>query len=134
MEKYSLKNVWAYLQGNFRYKLYYSKSYIGKKLKNVLISKHILEQIDTRISSMDKECYEGGQCKICGCKTTALQMANKSCDKPCYPVMLSKEQWNFLKEGGTIYDKVTDKFWTIKKFQFKEVKAKKKSKVKKVNL
>jgi phospholipase C len=42
---------------------------------------------------MDKECYENGSCKICGCATTALQMADKQCDKPCYPKMMSRSIW-----------------------------------------
>ena len=48
---------------------------------------------------MDQECYNAGECKICGCQTTALQMADKACDKPCYPEMLSRKNWKSLKEG-----------------------------------
>jgi hypothetical protein len=46
---------------------------------------------------MDKECYENGSCKMCGCNTTALQMANKACPKPCYPKMISKKEWKEFK-------------------------------------
>ena len=42
---------------------------------------------------MDTKCYTAGECKLCGCETTALQMANKQCDKPCYPPMMSKGKW-----------------------------------------
>ena len=90
--KPTLKNITAYIQGNLRYKLYYSKFAF-------LIRPHIKQQIDIRINSMDKQCYDEGQCKLCGCQTTALQMANKACDKPCYPEMLSKRNWKLLKEG-----------------------------------
>lgn len=84
--KVNLKNIIAYLQGNLRYFLYYSRF-------KFLIRKHIREQIDFRIKYMDKECYENGSCKMCGCVTTALQMADKQCDKPCYPKMMDKIIW-----------------------------------------
>lgn len=92
MRKINLKNIKAYIQGKLRYKLYYSKFAF-------LIPLHIREQIEVRINSMDKECYNTGQCKLCGCETTALQMANKACDKPCYPSMMSKRNWNLIKKG-----------------------------------
>ena len=81
--------MYAYIQGNIRYELFYSKF-------KWLLPKHIEEQIMYRINSMDIDCYNEGSCKMCGCKTTALQMANKACDKPCYPFMLSKKSWNLL--------------------------------------
>lgn len=93
----SLRNIKAYLQGTIRYKLYYSRF-------KFLIPKHIREQIDARISSMDRECYNQGQCKLCGCQTTALQMANKACDKPCYPKMISKNVWRVVKMYKEIFD------------------------------
>ena len=89
--KPTLKNIIAYIQGNLRYKFFYSNFAF-------LIPRYIREQIQVRINSMDSECYEAGECKICGCQTTALQMANKACDKPCYPKMMNKKQWNFFKD------------------------------------
>ena len=89
--KPTLKNIIAYIQGKLRYKLYYSNFVF-------LIRPHIREQIQARINSMDKQCYNEGQCKMCGCQTTALQMANKACYKPCYPSMLSKKKWNWFKK------------------------------------
>ena len=126
--KITIKNVWYYLQGNLRYKLYYSRF---KKL----IRKHILEQIEFRINSMDKFCYNNGSCKLCGCKTTALQMANKACDKPCYPKMLSKKDWNSWKKikdtkyfGQTFYtnDSISVS-WTLdlEESKFKMIKYRK---------
>ena len=85
-----MKNIWAYIQGNIRYRLYYS--YL-----NFLIPLHIREQINYRIKSMDRECYHNGSCKMCGCRTTHLQMANKACNKPCYPGMVSRRTWKFWK-------------------------------------
>lgn len=97
--KHPIRDMMAYIQGNVRYKLYYSKW-------QCLIRKHIKEQIDFRIKVMDRECYNNGSCKICGCETTALQMANKPCDKPCYPRMYSKKVW---KEVGYVFHKLWEK-------------------------
>ena len=89
--KINIKNIYSYIIGNYRYQLYYSKHL------SWLMREFIREQITLRINSMDEECFNSGQCKLCGCKTTALQMANKECDKPCYPKMLSKKNWSKLK-------------------------------------
>ena len=93
-EEVTLANVLYYIQGTIRYHFFYYK-YLRK-----LIRLHIFEQIAYRISVMDPECYEEGYCKMCGCNTTALQMANKQCNKPCYPKMMGKKDWkNFKKEN-----------------------------------
>ena len=88
----------AYLQGNLRYKLWYSK-YL-----KWIIRKHIREQIEFRIDFMKPDCYNNGVCLICQCTTTALQMANKACDAPCYPEMMVKRDWNIFKEGHVVFD------------------------------
>lgn len=113
--KVNLKNMFYYMQGNLRYKLFYSKFAF-------LLNKHIREQIEVRIKSMDKQCYMDGQCKICGCETTALQMANKACDKPCYPSMLSRNKWGSLKKGCFVYDRNTNMIWGFKNNKFYIIK------------
>lgn len=85
------ENVKAYIQGKTRYYLYYSK-----RLK-WLLPKHVFEQITYRIFVMDQDCYSLGSCQLCGCETPALQMADKACDKPCYPEMMTKEDWAYYK-------------------------------------
>jgi len=84
------KNIWAYIQGNIRYQLYYSRF-------QKLLPKHIREQYRYRLEMMDEECYMTGSCKLCGCQTTQLQMANKSCEKPCYPPMMNRKKWKQYK-------------------------------------
>lgn len=112
-KKYSLKNIISYIQGNIRYRLYYSLKFYDIGLTH-LIPKHIKEQIDIRINSMDKECYNKGECKMCGCKTTALQMANKACGKPCYPKMLKAKEWRLVSRcRNTIYCEETNLFWKL---------------------
>jgi len=86
--KRKLIDVWHYFLGNYRYFFYY------RPKLSWLIRVHIREQISYRITWMDSECYSNGSCKICGCETTALQMCNKQCDKPCYPPMMDKDQWH----------------------------------------
>ena len=116
--KPTLKNIIAYIQGNLRYKLFYSNFAF-------LIRPHIREQIEVRINSMDPICYGNGECKLCGCQTTHLQMADKACDKPCYPKMMSKKQWKFFKElskkeypvaisGNNLSVLKVDFFWRLK--------------------
>lgn len=116
--KFNIKNIKAFFQGNFRYNLYYSKKIIGVDL-SFLIRPYIKEQIECRVRSMDSKCYNDGQCKICQCQTTQLQFANKACDKPCYPYMLTKLQWSRIKSGSYVYDKVTGKYWVLKENKFK---------------
>ena len=89
IRKINFKNIFYYLQGNIRYKLYYSRF-------KCFLNEHILEQIDLRIDLMDDECYSNGTCKMCGCGTTELQMCDKACDKPCYLKMMTREQWNLF--------------------------------------
>ena len=91
MTKLPFKDVRAYITGQIRYRLYYSS------LK-CLIRKHILEQIEARINSMNVECYAQGSCIKCGCETTALQMANKACAGDCYPKMAPRKVWNLFKK------------------------------------
>lgn len=106
------KDLWYYFQGWFRYHLYYN----GLKC---LIRKHIKEQIDMRIFSMNEECLNSGSCIKCGCSTTALQMCNKPCEGECYPKMLNWQDWNFMKHSGMlrIGDKkfVEGDWWEITK-------------------
>lgn len=97
-------DIWYYIQGMYRYKLYYSKY-------KYLIRDHILEQIEARINTMDKECYNAGFCKHCGCMVTALQMSNKQCHGKEYPVMMNKEHWKRFKKGMVFLFKKQDELW-----------------------
>lgn len=117
--KVNLKNVKSYIVGNIRYKLYYS-SYFYK-----LIFSHIREQIKLRLENMDKECFNEGSCKLCGCVTPALQMSNKACDKPCYPGMMNRKNWERFKTGRLHFDKETKMMWWLKKGRLLNYKSKK---------
>lgn len=109
--KASLIDVYHYFVGHYRYKLFYAARSCkiidvntGKVLdtryyRHPLMRSHIYHQIIMRLEWMDKECYDQGACKICGCQTTQLQMANKACDKPCYPAMMSRKEWEHYFEA-----------------------------------
>ena len=102
-----IKDIYYYAQGNIRYKLFYS-------IFAELIPNHVREQIIARVNSMDFKCFKDGQCQLCGCQTTHLQMCNKACDKPCYPAMLSKKEWKKALLQGMYHDKETQYLWSIK--------------------
>lgn len=89
-------DIFAFIQGHVVYYLYHS-------MFNFLLPKHIKEQIKARISSMKIECYLNGSCISCGCKTTHLQMSSKTCGAICYPKMLRKSNWEWLKSGRKLY-------------------------------
>lgn len=95
-------DAWYFIQGHYREWLYYTYP--------ALLRKHIKEQIDWRMIVVDKECWNTGACKICGCSQPALLMSDKACDKPCYFSMLNKKSWRFFKDfnfiihAGSIYE------------------------------
>ncbi len=103
--KRSIKDVYHYLLGNYRYKLYYNK------VLSRFLRSHIFEQIKYRIEWMDSTCYHNGSCKLCGCMTTQLQMANKKCEGDCYPPMMNKGEWEYYKAGGFIKDSSGNFYW-----------------------
>lgn len=88
-----MKKIRDYIVGNIRYHIYY---YQNGRFR-FLIRSHIIEQFEMRLDLMDNTCFNMGECRICGCKTTALQFANRGCDEPCYPPMLDRADWEMLK-------------------------------------
>lgn len=100
--KRKFNDIFAYLIGKYRYKLYYNTKLC------ILMRTHIFEQIQWRITVMNLDCYLQGSCLKCGCETTALQMANKACAGNCYPKMLNKKEWKHYKRISKIkdYDKL----------------------------
>lgn len=101
------ENIFYFAQGNLRYRLYYS-------IFRFIMRPHIREQIAYRIKWMNSECYSEGSCQVCGCATTALQMANKICDGYCYPPMMSRSDWKKYKLGSGHY--VKNGYWVQEKY------------------
>ena len=113
-----MKKLISWFQGWSRYFLYYSKEIIKIDL-SWLIKKHIREQIQIRINSMNRECYNSGSCIECGCATTALQMANKACEGDCYPkITTSKYLWNNFVTDSQLFPKNHFKNWRLKNNKF----------------
>jgi hypothetical protein len=104
---YKVIDIWYYIQGNVRYKI------INSSFRK-LIRKHVKEQIELRISNMNKECYNNGECVMCGCATTALQMCDKSCEGLCYPRMMSRKEWLAFKDGDVLKD--GEYYWVLNDF------------------
>ena len=110
-EELTPSNIYAYYLGTYRSELY--------KLDDTALPPHIVGQYEARLLSMDKECKESGQCKICGCKTPEMQFDTKSCKGECYPPMMDKKEWElFLENKGNSEWKLlkrTNKFFKINK-------------------
>jgi hypothetical protein len=115
----NIKNIISYITGNVRYALYNSRR------MSFLLPIHIKEQIEMRIKEMDQECYKQGSCIICGCQTPHLQMANKACDKPCYPTMMNRKDWKRFSAGVPALDPITGFLWWLKRGQLKHYYPKK---------
>ena len=81
-----------FLIGTYRYEVYYMNPWWLRDC--------IVDQFEARMASMNPKCYSDGQCVMCGCQTTALQMANKSCNAPCYPPLMGAKEWEAFKENG----------------------------------
>ena len=96
-------DAWYFIQGHVRETLYYSRF-------KFFIRRYVKEQIEWRMIVVDKECWNTGQCKLCGCSQPALLMSDKTCHKPCYFPMLNRKEWRVFKEyglyikGGKIYN------------------------------
>lgn len=98
-----IKDVWHYIVGNYRYKIYYSG------FKTWLLRDHIREQIDFRLGYVPDECWSTGSCKECGCQVPHLQMCHKSCDANCYPELMNSTDWHTFKQDYVVRQK--NKFW-----------------------
>ena len=96
--EYNCAEIIDYFRGNIRHYLYYSN------YMSWLLPEHISDQINMRIKLMNPECYNKGECVVCGCKTLNLQMANKSCEDDCYPPIMSKKDWTGFRSGITTYE------------------------------
>ena len=105
--KVSLKSILAYIQGNTREALYFSKYF------QFLIRPHIREQIGYRLRVMNPVCYFEGACVECGCDTPALQMADKACKGGCYPAMMNKKDWEKFKKK----DMENSKHWEVREIK-----------------
>jgi hypothetical protein len=47
-------------------------------------------------------------------------MANKACDKPCYPTMMNIEDWNRFKKSSPVFDNQTNIVWWFRKGELRK--------------
>lgn len=98
--KITLRNIKKFIVGWTRY-IFYKIAHADfmKKVSEDLkfLPKEKEEQFKWRLTIMDEECLKNGACKVCGCKTPQLQMADEGCEGGCYPDMMDKKSWNEFK-------------------------------------
>ena len=87
LSQITVENIRGYLQGNLRKFL--------STLPNG-VPDYIMEQIQYRLSEMDINCLERGYCP-CNCSVPEKQYEDRSCERGCYPDMMSKEDWERYK-------------------------------------
>lgn len=88
MAKITLNNIKGFIQGNIRKVL----NDFGE------LPPHIEEQALWRIDLVKQkspECYNQDKCVHCGCQVSAKVFEDRACssETPCYPKMMTKEQW-----------------------------------------
>lgn len=90
MAKYTLKNILAFTQGEFRMFLL--------RFAPLFIRKHIMEQYEWRGIKADLRCHENKHCVNCSCMVPDVFMANKGCSAGCYPPMMDATHWEWFKD------------------------------------
>lgn len=98
--KITPRNVLAVLQA---WKRKYQKEWFGFELPP-----HLQEQIiwrRTEVMIKSPLCWKQGQCVECGCEILGKTMEDRGCsnkENPCYPEMMSKENWETYKKINEI--------------------------------
>ena len=98
--KITPRNVLAVLQA---WKRKVQKNWFGFELP-AYIQEQILWR---RFEVKDKSpiCWEQGKCVECGCEILGKTMEDRGCsnkENPCYPEMMSKENWEKYKKFNQI--------------------------------
>lgn len=91
IKKFKLANtidIYHCIYGTYIDYIYWNYSYLLHPIDKL--------QLEFRHKVMRKECYDNGTCIKCGCTTTALQGAKKSCKGNCYPKWINRNK--FVKE------------------------------------
>ncbi len=105
--KITLPNIKGFLQGNLRLFL----DSIGS------LPDHISEQAEWRlkqVEQMSPECIRSKECIKCGCEIFGKLVEDRKCsnEPPCYPEMMSKEEWTIFKlnqvQPKSINDEIPD--------------------------
>jgi hypothetical protein len=94
---FTLKNIKSFIQGKTRM--------LVERFGNEFFSldEHIKEQIVWRETKSNNECINNKECK-CGCPLPDMFFADKACEDECYPVMMTKEEWETYKTNNLLND------------------------------
>lgn len=96
----TMKNIWAYIQGN-------SRKIADDFGPDIFKSpRHIQEQIIWREVIHDKRCFKAGKCIVpgpngeqpCNCKVPDKFYSDKACEGGCYPKIMDKNTWDKFKQ------------------------------------
>lgn len=95
--KVTLRNIFAVIQAFFRK--------ARRNMGGFDLPLYMFEQILwRRIQVIEKspDCWKSGSCQWCGCEIQGMTMEDRGCKRddekgPCYPAMMSKENWDAYK-------------------------------------
>ena len=98
----SFRNIAAVIQAWFRK---------GRQIAGFDLPVHVYEQIIWRrfqVIQMSPECWDSGNCKVCGCDILGKTMEDRACSASevglpiCYPEMMDADEWKLYKENYKI--------------------------------
>jgi len=91
-KKITLKNVKAFVKGNF---LYYQNEVFSRPL-------HIKEQVIYRLNICKDDCLIENECVYCGCPPKKKSHLKESCNEGNrFPDLMDKQKWqDYKKENG----------------------------------
>lgn len=79
----------------------------GRQVAGFDLPIHVYEQIIWRrcqVITISPECWDSGQCKVCGCDILGKTMEDRECSasempgmNPCYPAMMNEQTWKKYK-------------------------------------
>lgn len=105
-DKAKIVDAWHCTYGTFIDYLYWNDK--------SLLSELTILQLEFRHKVMNQTCLDNGSCIKCGCTTTALQAATKSCEGKCYPEWINEFKFRYLycyKVDGKLFlkdNKITE--------------------------
>jgi hypothetical protein len=81
------------------------KNFLSAKVREVgFLPQWEKEQVVWRVEAAEA-CTQNGSCFECGCETPDLYYGTEGCKKeenPCFPKMMSKEEWEKFKLENNI--------------------------------
>lgn len=100
--KITPRNIYAVIQAYFRKA---RRSIGGFDLPDYMYEQIIWRR--TQVIEKSPECWKSGHCVVCGCEILGKTMEDRACSiseledynvPPCYPEMMSKENWEKYKK------------------------------------